>query len=174
MRREDVDRAPFLPDRIGDLRLNVPAGRPQASRHGPSNRGVIRIEQSIQLGATPPWLDHQPTLDGAEERSKGLHRDAAEVTPLDVRDERLRAGSAIRQVDLPPAPASPEGSEHQSDGSIVHDDEDEPRRSPGDHPSAIRHRPPDMAVLATRRICVGPAVEMGIVHGDEPLHQPPH
>ena len=82
---------------------------------------MVRIEQALQVAATPPELHDESGVErgcDAEQRSNGR---PVTVPAFDRRYERLRDASCSSEVGLPPAAPSPEGAKRETERDEVHE-----------------------------------------------------
>ncbi len=123
MERQDVDGTTFPVDRERDLGCELPAGETRKVRGDRLMQcRVPRAEEPGKLTAAPACNEIDPDVECTRHRSQSSQRRGAEVTALDVRDERPRNARPNRHVFLSPSPSNSHGANRRADPHVIHRD----------------------------------------------------
>jgi hypothetical protein len=143
---KDVDRAALAELGIGDLRSDVEAEPREALGDGVDEPRVPGVDESIDHPPTPPDHEIEVRLECREDTLDRDERHTLERAPLQARDRLLAASGTDREVELPPAPASPQGPDDPAEADRLHGPDAAAGRVSGAYLALTRHSP-----AATRR-----------------------
>ena len=82
--------------------------------------GVVRVEESGQVCATPARVEGKADVKRRADASDGIHPQGAQVATFSERDPGLMDAGFLGEVRLTPAAASPNGPDDGSDALVVH------------------------------------------------------
>jgi hypothetical protein len=117
---QQVDGAALSARAVGHLQDDFPAETLEAPGCVRHERGVLLIEQPIDLGAAPRRDQLEPRFEGREDPTQGVEIGSGNVAPLEQRDHCLRHVSSCRQIRLAPSPAPSQGAQHPPDHHVLH------------------------------------------------------
>ena len=75
---------------VGHLERHRPAMLLEPSSHHRDRRGMIFVEEPLELRAAPARRQAEPRIEGKENRPQPLHGEFGDMAALDSRDQRLR------------------------------------------------------------------------------------
>lgn len=117
---EEVDRPALAVLRVADFRKDVPSAPDEPDRRCLDERGVPRIDKTVESRTAPKHLPIEPRADHPEDRSEGFQRDRSAVPVLDGRDQRLRDASANRDIGLAKPSAKAKRAQRSPYPMIIH------------------------------------------------------
>jgi hypothetical protein len=121
MERKVIDGATFPIDVVRDfLAIDPAAGSNLAAAPRSLERGMVGVEQAIELAASPDDLHEKPSIERIEDTDKYAERHRASQTSLESRDGRCAAASAPPEVSLGPSVPMPQRPNAQPDPILPH------------------------------------------------------
>ncbi len=120
VKREDIDRATFSPDRERDFDLDRPSEASKTTDDQLHDRGVALVHEPVQLLSAPPQPDVEICSECCGSSDHGAHRDAIDPAAIDQRDLGSREARVNRDVGLATLEANPEGSELTAESKSIH------------------------------------------------------
>ena len=145
MPRQEVDDTALAADRERDLRTDGPA---TDLREAPDDRlgegRVMRMDEPIEIAATPPRRQVDADLEGRGHGADGVHGQQVEAPALQTRDRRVGDAGPIRDVALPQPATKPDRPEPRTELDVVHAAQSGPPRFAGGYCDALTAAPCQM------------------------------
>lgn len=116
--RQQIDAAPLSVAAEGDLHPNDPAGGLEELREGRLKSRMARIQEPIQLAASPPTVHLKVDVERLADAAKRADGEAGRPLPLQLGDHTPTDTSATGEIDLAPSQAKPNGTHDLSERPI--------------------------------------------------------
>ena len=119
---DDIDHASLAVDRERDLGRQDPARelRGEHRRDDLVERGVARVEQSIEITGPPPRMQLEPDVQRRRHRADRVEGERARVAAFDARDRRCRHARPLGEIALPPTTLESDRTHRRSEPDVLH------------------------------------------------------
>lgn len=120
VKREDVDRAAFAPDRERHLDLHDPTETSKAADDQLDDTRMALVHQAVELFASPahPDVEIGPECGGGS--NQGANRDAVDPPAIDQGDLGSREACILRHICLTTLEADPQRTELAAKSESIH------------------------------------------------------
>jgi hypothetical protein len=130
---EEVDDPPLAPFGERDLGTHHPtADAAEPGDHGFCERGVLLVQQAVEVGASGARQQLKPHIQGSRDPAQCPERDFVDRASLNPRYGAARHTGGRGKIRLAPTAADPSSSDHGAEPKRIHADESDGRRSPVD------------------------------------------
>jgi hypothetical protein len=120
MPSKQIDPAAFAGNRKRNLGCDLPSASAQKRGDRIAERRMARIEQPVELTATPTRNCLDPNIEHAAHSAHAVQTDASDVATLDQRNLRSGYTGPIRDVLLAPSTANAYGAICSSHARVIH------------------------------------------------------
>lgn len=120
VKREDVDRAAFTPDRERHLDLHDPTETSKTANDQLDDTGMTLVHQAVELFAAPAQPDVEIGAECGGGSNQSADRDAVDPAAIDQGDLGSRETRILRDIHLTTLEANSQGLELSAESESIH------------------------------------------------------